>query len=59
MTVALLAALWGFPILILPFTEHGLIGYDWRTLIVGTFLAVGLLWYSKSTVHAKWVRSEK
>ncbi|MEJ1958658.1 MAG: hypothetical protein WDM70_03710 [Nitrosomonadales bacterium] len=59
MTVALLSALWGFPLLIMPFLEHGIGGYDWRTLIVGILLAIGLLRYSKSTVHAEWVRREK
>jgi hypothetical protein len=58
MTVALLSALWAFPLLIVPFMDRGLSGYDWRTLIVGILLAAGLLWYSKSTVHAEWVRRE-
>jgi len=58
MTVALLSVLWGIPVLIMPFMERGLSGYDWRTLIVGILIAAGLLWYSKSTVHAKWVRRE-
>lgn len=59
MTVALLMVMWGFPLLVMPFTERGISGYDWRTLIVGTIIAAGLLWYSKSTVHAKWFRREK
>ena len=58
MTVALLWALLFVPLLVLPFTEHGISGYPWPALIVGGVIAAGLFWYSKSTVHAKWVRRE-
>ena len=59
LTVALLWALLFIPLLILPFTEHGIKGYPWSALIVGTFIMVGLWWFSKSTVHAEWVRREE
>ncbi len=58
-TVTLLWILLLLPVLILPFTDHGISGYPWSALIVGAILMVGLLWYSKSTVHAKWVRREE
>jgi hypothetical protein len=56
MTVALLWAMLGIPLLILPFTEHGISGYPWAVFIVGVVIAAGLLQYSKSTLHAIWVR---
>jgi hypothetical protein len=59
MTISLLSILWGIPLLVLPFTEHGIKGYDWSTLVAGIILAAGLLWYSKSTLHAKWVRRDR
>jgi predicted nucleic acid-binding Zn ribbon protein len=58
MVLALIWAMLWIPLLILPFTERGLSGYPWLVLIVGTIVAAGLLWYSKSTVHSKWVRRE-
>ena len=53
------AILWGMlwiPLLFLPFTEHGVEGYPWLVLIVGTIVTAGLYWYSRSTVKARWVR---
>jgi len=32
--------------------------YPWITLIIGTVIAAALLWYSKSTLHSKWIRAE-
>jgi len=58
MTVALLWAILGAPLLILPFTERGISGFPWPVFIVGVVIAAGLLWYSKSTVHSIWVRKE-
>ena len=58
MTVAILWAMMGIPLLILPFTEHGISGYPWPVFIVGIVIAAGLFQYSKSTVHVKWVRRE-
>jgi hypothetical protein len=58
MLAAVLWVLLFVPLLILPFTAHGISGYPWPVLIVGGIITVGLLRYSKSTVHAKWVRRE-
>ena len=58
MLVGILWALLATPLLILPFTEHGVVGYPWPVLVVGGILTVGLLRYSKTTVHATWVRKE-
>ena len=58
MTVALLWIMLFIPLLILPFTAHGIGGYPWPVLIIGGVITVGLLQYSKSTVHATWVRRE-
>lgn len=58
MTIALLWIMLFVPLLILPFTAHGISGYPWPVLIIGGVLAAGLLQYSKSTVHAEWARRE-
>ncbi len=58
MLVGLLWAMLATPLLILPFTEHGISGYPWPVFIIGGILTFGLLRYSKSTVHAQWVRKE-
>jgi hypothetical protein len=51
--------LWGIlgaPLLILPFISYSLKGYPWTAFVIGVVIAAGLLWYSKSTEHARWVR---
>ena len=58
MTVAILSFILLSPLLVLPFTEHGISGYPWTALIAGAILAAGLMWHSKSTIHSKWVRRE-
>jgi hypothetical protein len=58
MMLALIWAMLWVLLLILPFIGYGLSGYPWIALIVGTIGAAGLLWYSKSTVHSKWIRRE-
>jgi len=58
MTVALLWIMLFIPLLILPFTAHGIAGYPWYALIGGGILAAGLLHYSKSTRYATWARRE-
>jgi predicted nucleic acid-binding Zn ribbon protein len=58
MVIALIWAMLWVPLLFLPFIGYDLSGYPWITLGVGTILAAALLWYSRSTVHSKWVRRE-
>ena len=58
MLVAILWAMLWAALMILPFTERGLNDFPWLTLIIGTLLALGLLKYSKSTIHSKWIRRE-
>jgi hypothetical protein len=43
-------------VVILPFTDRGLNDFPWLTLIAGMLVAAGLFWYSKSTIHSKWIR---
>lgn len=47
--------MWLFLIALLVF-GHDVNGFPWLALILGTVGAAGLLFYSKSTVHANWVR---
>lgn len=56
MVMALLWGILGAPLLILPFISYSLKGYPWSAFIIGVVIAAGLLWYSKSTEHARWVR---
>ena len=58
MLIGLLWIMMGLPLLILPFTDHGIGGYPWPVFIIGGIIAAGLLQYSKSTVHAEWKRRE-
>jgi hypothetical protein len=46
------------PVLFLPFLGYDMSLYPWKTLIVGTIVALGLLWYSRSTGHSEWVNPE-
>ena len=47
--------MWLFLLALLIF-GHDLNGFPWLAIILGTALAAGLLFYSKSTMHADWVR---
>jgi predicted nucleic acid-binding Zn ribbon protein len=58
MTVALLMVMMWIFMAVLPIFGVSLRGFPWTALIIGTAIAAGLFWYSKSTVHAKWVRRE-
>ncbi|MBI3480183.1 MAG: hypothetical protein HY016_07500 [Nitrosomonadales bacterium] len=58
MLMAILLAMLLAALMILPFTEHGLSGYPWPTLIICSIAAFGLFKYSKSTIHTKWIRRE-
>lgn len=51
------AVVW-IPLLFLPFFGISLNGYPWLSMIIGVFVAAGLIWYSKSTIHPKWMRRE-
>jgi hypothetical protein len=46
--------MWLFLLALLVF-GHELNGFPWLVLILGTVVASGLLFYSKSTMHANWV----
>ena len=58
MVTGLLWIMMAVPLLVLPFTDHGIGGYPWPVFVAGGVLAAGLLRYSKSTVHAKWAGRE-
>ena len=58
MVTAILWAMFAFPLLILPFTSYSLKGYPLTPLVIGAIITAGLLWYSRSTVHTKWVRRD-
>jgi len=56
LTVALLMAMmWLFMLALLAF-GHSLSGFPWTALFVGSLITVGLLQYSKTTVHTQWNR---
>lgn len=58
MVIALVLFMWWVPLLFLPIVGFNLNGYPWLTLIIGSVLAAGLIWYSRSTVHSRWIRRE-
>ena len=58
MVMAVLWAMLGAPLLILPFTSYSLKDYPITPLIVGAIIVAGLLWYSRSTIHTKWERRD-
>jgi hypothetical protein len=58
MVIAIIWIMLWIPLLFLPFTGYELSDYPWLTLIIGTIVAAGLLWYSRSTLHSQWIRRE-
>jgi len=58
MVIALIWIMMWIPLLFLPFIGYNMREYPWLTLIVGTIVAAGLLWYSRSTMHSRWIRRE-
>jgi hypothetical protein len=56
MVMVLLWAIMALPLVVFPFIHYSLAGYPWLALVIGAAITAGLLWYSKSTVHAEWVR---
>ena len=58
MVIALIWAMLWVPLLFLPFIGYDLREYPWLTLIIGTIVAAGLLWYSRSTLRSHWIRRE-
>lgn len=58
MVIALIWIMLWVPLLFLPFIGYDLSAYPWLTLIIGTIVAAGLLWYSRSTLHLQWIRRE-
>ena len=58
MVIALIWIMLWIPLLFLPFIGYNLSEYPWLTLIIGTIVAAGLLWYSRSTLHSQWIRRE-
>ena len=59
MVIALIWVMMWVPVLFLPFVGYDMSEYPWVTLVVGTFVAAGLLWYSRSTLHSRWKRGEE
>jgi len=58
MVIALIWVVLWVPLLFLPFIGYDLSEYPWITLIAGTIVAAALLWYSRSTLHSRWIRGE-
>jgi len=58
MVIGLIWIMLWFPLLFLPFIGYDMKEYPWVTLIIGTLVAAGLLWYSRSTLHNRWIRGE-
>jgi hypothetical protein len=58
MVMVILWFIMGIPLVILPFISYSLKGYPWVVFIAGSIMAAGLLWYSKSTIHTRWVPRE-
>lgn len=46
------------PLVIFPLINFPIKDFPWAVLIIGAIISAGLLWYSKSTLHSKWVPSE-
>jgi len=55
LTAICMGMMWLFLLALLVF-GHDLNGFPWSFLILGTVAAAGLFFYSKSTVHAEWLR---
>ena len=55
LTAMCMGMMWLFLAALLIF-GHDLNGFPWLVLIPGSVAAAGLLFYSKSTLHANWVR---
>jgi predicted nucleic acid-binding Zn ribbon protein len=58
MVIGLIWIMMWIPLLFLPFIGYDMSAYPWLTLIVGTIVAAGLLWYSRSTLHSRWICRE-
>ena len=59
LVIALIWAMMWIPLLFMPFIGYDMSEYPWVTLIVGTLVAAALLWYSRSTMHDRWIRREE
>lgn len=53
--VVLMCIMW-IPVLLLPFTTNGLVGYPWWALALGTLIVIGLLWHTHTSRRTRWVR---
>ena len=53
--VVLMSMMW-LPVLLLPLTTNGLVGYPWWVLAIGTLIVIGLGWHSHSARRTRWVR---
>lgn len=53
--LVLMFIMW-LPVILLPMTTHGLVGYPWWVLAVGSLVVIGLLWHSRSEQRTRWVR---
>lgn len=54
--VLLMWLIMALPLLLFPFIHLSLAGYPWIVLVIGLVITAGMFWYSKSTVHAEWVK---
>jgi len=54
----LLALMMAIILLALVIFGHDLTGFPWSAQISGFIIAGGMLYYSKSTLHATWVRRD-
>ena len=59
MVIALIWSMLWIPLLFLPFIGYDMSVYPWITLIAGTLIAAGLLWYSRSTLHSQWISRDE
>ncbi|MBI3903955.1 MAG: hypothetical protein HY306_13600 [Nitrosomonadales bacterium] len=51
------SCLWS-AVLVLPFIGINMAGFPWLVLAIGTVIAVGLLWYSRSTRQPRWIQRQ-
>ncbi len=56
MVVGIIWVMLFVPLTFLPFLGYHMGSYPWITLVVGALATFALLRYSKSTLHAMWVR---
>lgn len=53
--LVLMFIMW-LPVVLLPMTTNGLVGYPWPVLAIGTLIVIGLLWHTHTSRRTRWVR---